>query len=49
MSVQQIEAGVLDDLAVECAAARAEIRARFDEAKERAQAFTLPVRRVRRG
>jgi hypothetical protein len=49
MAVQQIEVGVLDDLAVECAAARAEIRARFEAAQERARAFTLPDWRVRRG
>jgi hypothetical protein len=49
MTAQQIEVGVLDELAVECAAVRAEIRARFDEAKSRARQFTLDDKAVRRG
>ena len=39
-----LEAGVLDELAEECAAARAEIRRQFVAAKDRAQLFVLPDR-----
>ena len=38
----QLDAGELDPLAVECAAARAEIRGRFASAIERARNWTLP-------
>jgi hypothetical protein len=49
-----LEAGVLDELAEECAAARAEVRRQFAEAKDRARLFVLPARipaphAVRRG
>lgn len=39
-----LEAGVLDELAEECAAARAEIRRQFAAAKDRAHQFVLPAR-----
>lgn len=43
----QLDAGELDPLAVECAAARAEIRGRFASAIERARNWTLPRTAVR--
>lgn len=39
---QSAAVGELDALAVECAAARAEIRGRFASAIERARRWTLP-------
>jgi len=43
----QLDAGELDPLAVECAAARAEIRGQFASAIERARNWTLPRTAVR--
>lgn len=37
-----LNAGVLDGLAAECAAARVEINGRFTEAKERVRSWDLP-------
>lgn len=40
-----LDAGVLDGLAAECAAARVEVNGRFEEAKRRARAWDLPDRK----
>lgn len=42
MNADLVAVGELDSLAVECAAARAEIRGRFASAIERARNWTLP-------